>query len=67
MRQGEGRQWALYKPTDKSTFILSGDDAASGEKWRKEVTVKGNMDSDKKMITVTSMEASPAKAPAKKM
>ena len=64
----KGAKWALYNPTDKSVFILSGDDAMMLKMAAKEVTVKGTMDKDTKTITVTSMEmASPAKAPAKKM
>jgi hypothetical protein len=63
----KGSKWALYNTADKSMFILSGDDAMMAKMAAKEVTVKGTMDKDKKMITVTSMEASPAKAPEKKM
>lgn len=60
----KGAKWALYNPADKSMFILSGDDATMEKMAATEVTVKGSMDKDKKMITVTSMDA---KAPAKKM
>jgi hypothetical protein len=47
---------ALYDPATKSTFVLSGDDAKMLEMAGTEVTVKGTMDKDKKMIKVTSME-----------
>jgi hypothetical protein len=57
----KGAHWVLYNPTDKSTFQLSGDDAMMVKMAAKEVTVKGTMDKDKKMITVTSMETMPAK------
>jgi len=57
----KGAKWALYNPTDKSVFVLSGDDAMMVKMAATEVTVKGTMDKDKKMITVTSMEAMPAK------
>ena len=60
----KGAHWALYDPTSKSTFILSGDDAMMEKMAATEVTVKGAMDKDKKTITVTSMEPM---APAKKM
>ena len=63
----KGAKWALYNPADKSTFILSGDDAMMMKMAASEVTVKGTMDKEKKMITVTSMEASSDKPPAKKM
>ena len=55
----KGAKWALYNPTDKSVFVLSGDDAMMVKMAATEVTVKGTM--DKKMITVTSMEAMPSK------
>jgi hypothetical protein len=57
----KGAHWALYNTTDKSQFILSGDDAMMLKMAAKEVTVKGTMDSEKKTITVTSMETMPAK------
>jgi hypothetical protein len=64
----KGAHWALYNPSDKSMFLLSGDDAMMVKMAAKEVKVKGTMDKDKKTITVTSMDAaSPAKAPEKKM
>jgi hypothetical protein len=57
----KGAHWALYNTTDKSQFILSGDDAMMLKMAAKEVTVKGTMDKEKKTITVTSMETMPAK------
>ena len=63
----KGAHWALYNPADKSMFVLSGDDAMVATvagMAAKEVTVKGSMDKEKKMITVSSMEAS---APKSKM
>jgi hypothetical protein len=63
----KGAKWALYNTTDKSMFTLSGDDATMVKMAAKEVTVKGTMNKDTKTITVTSMEAAPATAPAKKM
>lgn len=64
----KGAHWAVYNPTDKSVFVLSGDDAMIAKMAAKEVMIKGTMDKEKKTITVTSMEASaPAKAPEKKM
>ena len=58
----KGAKWALYNPADKSMFVLSGDDAMMERMAATEVTVKGSMDKEKKMIKVTSMEG---KAPAK--
>jgi hypothetical protein len=58
----KGAKWVLYNPTDKSTFVLSGDDAMMERMAAVEVMVKGTMDKDKKMIKVTSMEASTPKA-----
>jgi hypothetical protein len=52
----KGAKWAVYNTTDKSMFILSGDDAMIAKMAAKEVTIKGTMDKEKKMITVTSME-----------
>ena len=52
----KGAKWALYNPTDKSMFILSGDDAKAEEMAGKKVTVKGTMDKEKKTITVANME-----------
>ena len=52
----KGAHWALYNPTDKSQFVLSGDDAMMLKMAAKQVTIKGNMDKEKKTITVTSME-----------
>ena len=64
----KGAHWALYNPSDKSVFLLSGDDAMMAKMAAKEVKVKGTMDKEKKTITVTSMDASsPAKAPEHKM
>ena len=57
----KGAKWALYNTADKSTFVLSGDDAMMLKMAATEVTVKGTMYKDKKMITVTSMEPMPAK------
>ena len=57
----KGAKWALYNTADKSMFILSGDDAMIAKMAAKEVTVKGTMDKEKKMITVTSMEPMAAK------
>jgi hypothetical protein len=57
----KGAKWALYNPADKSVFVLSGDDAMLTQMAATEVTVKGTMDKDKKMITVTSMEPMPTK------
>ena len=52
----KGAKWALYNPTDKSVFVLSGDDAMFEKMAATEVTVKGSMDKEKKTVTVTSME-----------
>jgi hypothetical protein len=57
----KGAHWALYNTTDKSTFVLSGDDAMMVKMAAKEVTIKGNMDKATKTITVTSMEPMSAK------
>ncbi|HJW13831.1 MAG TPA: hypothetical protein VJ776_03995 [Thermoanaerobaculia bacterium] len=57
----KGAKWALYNTSDKSMFILSGDDEMLTKMAATEVTVKGTMDKDKKMIKVTSMEPMPAK------
>jgi hypothetical protein len=57
----KGAKWALYNTTDKSQFVLSGDDAMMLKMAAKEVTIKGNMDTEKKTITVTSIEPMPAK------
>lgn len=58
----KGAKWALYTPSDKSVFVLSGDDATM-EKMAsmagKKVTVKGSMDKEKKSITVANMEPNP--------
>jgi len=54
-------KWALYNTADKSTFVLSGDDAMLVKMAATEVTVKGTMDKETKMITVTSMEPMPTK------
>lgn len=59
----KGAHWALYNSADKSQFVLSGDDAMMLKMAAKQVTVKGNMDKEKKTITVTSME--PMAAPKK--
>jgi hypothetical protein len=55
-KKGASAKWALYNTTDKSLFVLSGDDAMMLKMAAKEVTVKGTMDKEKKTITVTSME-----------
>src|SRR6266705_6672804 len=55
----KGAKWALYNTADKSMFVLSGDDAMLVKMAATEVTVKGTMDKEKKMITVTSMETMP--------
>jgi hypothetical protein len=52
----KGAKWALYEPTSKTVYVLSGDNAMMEKMAATEVTVKGTMDKDKKMITVTSME-----------
>ena len=57
----KGAHWAVYDPTTKSTFVLSGDDATFEKMAASEVTVKGTMDKEKKTIKVTSMEPMPAK------
>jgi hypothetical protein len=57
----KGAKIALYNTTDKSTFILSGDDAMMLQMAGSEVTVKGTMDKATKTIKVTSMEPMPAK------
>ena len=57
----KGGKWALYNPTDKSIFVLSGDDAMMEKMAAKEITVKGDMDKEKKTIKVTSMEPMPTK------
>ena len=59
----KGAKWALYTPADKGVWELS-DQEGAAKMAAKEVTVKGNMDAAKKMITVTSMMEAPA---AKKM
>jgi hypothetical protein len=58
----KGAKWALYTPSDKSVFVLSGDDAMMGKMASmagKKVTVKGSMDKEKKSITVANMEQGP--------
>ena len=57
----KGAKWALYEPSSKAVFVLSGDDAMMEKMAATEVTVKGTMDKDKKMIKVTSMEPMAAK------
>ena|SRR5215471_14669017 len=57
----KGAHWAIYDPTAKVTFVLSGDDAMFEKMAASEVTVKGTMDKEKKTIKVTSMEPMPAK------
>jgi len=57
----KGAKWALYDPSTKNTFVLSGDDAQFEKMAATEVTVKGSMDKETKTIKVTSMEAMPAK------
>ena len=52
----KGGKWALYNPTDKSVTELAGDDAMMVKMAAKEVTVKGDLDKEKKMIKVSSME-----------
>ena len=51
----KGAKIALYNTSDKSLFILSGDDAKMLDMMATQVTVKGTMDKEKKTITVTSM------------
>jgi len=53
----KGAKWALYNTADKSTYILTGDDAMMTRMAGVEVAVKGTMDKEKKTIKVTSMEA----------
>jgi len=56
----KGASWALYNPEDKSQFILSGDDAMMAKMASmagKKVTIKGDMNKEKKTITVANMEA----------
>lgn len=55
----KGASWALYTPSDKSVFVLSGDDAMMAKMAGmagKKVTVKGSMAKEKKTITVANME-----------
>ena len=55
----KGAKWALYNPDDKSLFILSGDEATMGKMAGmagKKVKVQGTVDSEKKVITVATME-----------
>jgi hypothetical protein len=57
-----GAKWALYNPTDKSMFVLSGDDAMMAKMTSmagKKVTVKGSMNKEKKEINVATMEQAP--------
>jgi hypothetical protein len=52
----KGARVALYNRSDKSLYVLSGDDAMMLGMMATQVTVKGNMDKEKKTITVTSIE-----------
>lgn len=54
----KGAKWALYNPADKGVYELSNQEEAA-KMAAAEVTVKGTLNKEKKMITVTSME--PAK------
>jgi hypothetical protein len=51
----KGAKYALYNPSDKSTWVLSDQDGAA-KMAGKMVTVKGTADAAKKTITVASME-----------
>jgi hypothetical protein len=56
----KGAKWALYNPEDKGIFVLSGDEATMGkmaDMAGKKVTVKGSMEKEKKVITVSSMNS----------
>ena len=57
----KGAKWALYNPATKATFVLSGDDTMFEKMAATQVTVKGTMNTEKKTITVVSMETMPAK------
>ncbi len=57
----KGAKYALYTAADKGVWELS-DQEGAAKMSAKEVTVKGTLDKDKKMIKVSSMmEAAPAK------
>lgn len=51
----KGAKYALYNPSDKSTWVLSDQDGAA-KMAGKMVTVKGTADAAKKTITVASIE-----------
>ncbi len=57
----KGAKVALYNTTDKSLYVLSGDDAKMLDMMATQVTVKGTMGKDNKTITVTSIEPMAAK------
>jgi hypothetical protein len=55
-----GARWAIYDATAKETYVLSNQKEAAAMAGQ-EVTVKGTLDKEKKMIEVTSMEAAAKK------
>ncbi len=57
----KGAKVALYNTTDKSLYVLSGDDAKMLDMMATQVTVNGTMGKDNKTITVTSIEPMAAK------
>ena len=52
----KGAKVALYNPSDKSLYVLSGDNAKMLDMMATQVTVKGTMDTASKTITVASIE-----------
>jgi len=52
----KGAKWALYNSADKTTWVLSDQDAAAKMVGHGEVTVKGTADAATKTIKVSSME-----------
>ena len=52
----KGAKWAIYSPTTKETYVLSGKEDPS-KFAGKEVTVKGTLNKDTKTIECTSIEA----------
>lgn len=56
----KGAKWAIYDPTKKDTYILSGKDDPT-KFAGKEVTVKGTLNKETKTIEETSIEAAAAK------
>jgi len=52
----KGAKWALYNASDKTTWVLSDQDAAAKMVGKGEVTVKGSADAATKTIKVSSME-----------